>query len=181
MTGEELYSNVVRDEHVSKEAEEEPKSSSFLEAVAGGILKGALEGLFRPEWAHIEELNRHFVATLRMHAEQRMVGFFQDKDIPELKEGIQLVQEEDWKGAIAKFQAAAETHPTSKALHKAYFNLGVAFEYNHDFEKALASLRLAEELAPKERFSEEIGYCQQFARFYRWQHRHTDSAPGESW
>ncbi len=60
-------------------------------------------------------------------------------------------------------------------LHKAYFNLGVAFEYNHDFEKALTSLRLADELAPQEGYAAEIDHCKWFARQYSWQQRYVDN------
>ena len=176
VTGEELYANVVRDEHVSKEEEKEEKNSSFLGAVVGGILQGALEELFRYEFAHLEQLSRHFVETLQLHQEQRFIGVFQDKDIPELKEGVEFVRKGDWAAAILKFQAGAESHPNSEALHKAYFNLGVAFEYNHEFDKALTSLRLADELAPQEGYAAEIDHCQRFARLYRWQQRYAGSS-----
>jgi tetratricopeptide (TPR) repeat protein len=104
------------------------------------------------------------------------MGLFEEKDIPELKEGVEFARKGHWAAAIARFQAGAESHPKSEALHKAYFNLGVAFEYNHDFDKALTSLRLADELAPQEGYAAEIDHCRWFARQYRWQQRYAGSS-----
>jgi outer membrane protein assembly factor BamD (BamD/ComL family) len=81
-----------------------------------------------------------------------------------------------WAAAIAQFQAGAERHPKSEVLHKAYFNLGVAVEYNHDFDEALTSPRLANELGPQEGYAAEIDHCQWFARQYRWQQRYAGSS-----
>lgn len=169
VTGEELDANVVRQDNVAKE---EDRDASFLDAVVGDLLKGMVEDLVGVESAHRKGLIRSFVATLRLHPEKRSIGLFQDKDIPELKEGVEFARKGNWEAAIVKFQAGAESHPKSEVLHKAYFNLGVAFEYNHEFEKARTSLRLADELGPYEGYAAEIDYCQWFARQYRWQQRY---------
>ncbi len=169
VTGEELDASVVRQENVSKE---EDKDASFLDAVVEGLVKGLVEDLAGVESAHRKALIKSFVAALRQHTERRSIGLFQDKEIPELKEGVELAQKGDWVAAIAKFRAGAESHPNCEALHKAYFNLGVAFEYNHDFDKALTSLRLADELGPQEGYAAEIDHCEWFARQYRWQQQY---------
>jgi TolA-binding protein len=168
-TGEEIDANVARYDDVTKE---EDRGESFLGAIIGDAIKGALDNLVGIESGHRESLARIFVASLHLHQEKRGVGLLQDKEIPELEEGIGLVRKEDLPAAIAKFQAGAENHPNSKSLHKAYFNLGVAFEYNHEFDRALTSLRLADELAPQEKYAAEIDYCGWFARLYRWHARH---------
>jgi len=175
VTGEELDANVVRQENVSKE---EDKDASILDAVVGEIVKGVVKDLWGVESDHRKELIGSFVAALRLHPEKRSIGLFQDKDIPELKEGVELVRKGDWPAAIARFQAGAENHPESKVLHKAYFDLGVAFEYNHDFDKALTSFRLADELGPEQGYAAEIDHCQWFARQYRWQQRYAGSSSG---
>jgi tetratricopeptide (TPR) repeat protein len=169
VTGEELDASVASHHNVEKEID---RGESFLEEVVGGILKGAADDLLGVESRHREELIRIFVASLYLHPVRRVVGLLEDKDIPELKEGIDLVRKRDWPAAIAKFQAGAEGHPNSPSLHKAYFNLGVAFEYSHEFERALTSLRLADELAPQEKYAAEIDHCEWFARQYRWQQRY---------
>lgn len=168
-TGEELDANVARYDDVTKE---EDRGESFLGAIIGDAIKGALENLVGIESGYRERLARIFATSLHLHQEKRIVGLLQDKDIPELEEGIEFVRKGNWTAAIAKFQAGAENHPNSQVLHKAYFNLGVAFEYNHEFDKALKSLRLADELAPREQYAAEIDYCQWFARQYRWQKRY---------
>jgi len=176
-TGEELDANMVRQDNVEKE---EDKDSDFLNEVVGGIVKGLVEDLWGVESTHRKVLIKSFVATLRLHPEKRSIGLFHDKDIPELKEGVEFVRKGDWTAAVAKFQAGAESNPTSEALHKAYFNLGVAFEYSHDFDKALTSFRLADELGPEPGYAAEIDHCQWFARQYRWQQRYASSSSGVS-
>jgi tetratricopeptide (TPR) repeat protein len=172
VTGEELEASVIHHEHVGAKEED----TGFLDAVIGNAVTGLFEGIVGVEAAHRKELIRTFVSTLRLHPEKRLLGLPDDKDIPELKEGVEFARREDWAAAIAKFQAGAETHPKSEALHKAYFNLGVAFEYNHDFEKALTSLRLAAELAPQGGYESEIDHCTWFARQYRWQQRYAGTS-----
>ncbi len=172
-TGEEIDASVASFDDVEKA---EDKTVSFLDEIIddaiGGVVDRAVGNLVRIESGHREALARIFVESLHLHQEKRRVGLLQDKDIPELEEGIQFVRNGDWPEAIAKFQAGAEGHPGSKSLHKAYFNLGVAYEYNHEFEKALTSLRLADELFPQENYAAEIDFCQWFARQYEWQKRH---------
>ncbi len=176
-TGEEVYASVARYDQVDSQ-EEEGRSflGSILDAVIGDPIEGALDNavgnLIGLESGHREAVARNFAASLRLHQERRSVELFWDKDIPELKEGVEFLRNGNWIAAIAKFQAGAENHPDSKSLHKAYFNLGVAFEYNHEFDRALASLRLAEEQAPQEQYSAEIDFCEWFARHYRWQARY---------
>ena len=171
VTGEELEANVMRQENAG--AREEDKG--FLDTVLGDAVKGLVEDLVGVESAHRKALIRDFVATLRLHPEKRMMGLFEEKEIPELKEGVELARKGEWRGAIARFQAGAESHPRSDALHKAYFNLGVAFEYDHEFDKALTSLRLADQLAPHEGYASEIEHCKWFARQYRWQQKYVGS------
>jgi TolA-binding protein len=168
-TGEELDANVARYEDVKKELD---RGESFLEAIIGNAVQGAFDNLVGIESGNREALARMFVTSLHLHRERRGVGLLQDKEIPELEEGIGLVRNGDLSAAIVKFQAGAENHPNSKSLHKAYFNLGVAFEYNREFDRALVSLRLADELAPQENYAPEIDYCQWFARQHRWQARY---------
>lgn len=169
MTGEELDANVARYDDVTKERD---TGESFLGAIIGDAITGAVQNLIGIESGHRESLARIFATSLHLHQEKRFIALLKDKDIPELEEGIEYVRKGNWTAAIAKFQAGAENHPNSQVLHKAYFNLGVVFEYNHEFDKALTSLRLADELAPREEYAAEIDYCEWFARQYRWQERY---------
>jgi tetratricopeptide (TPR) repeat protein len=172
VTGEELDANVISQDYAGVKEEDR----GFLDTILGDAVTGLIEDLVGVESGHRKALIRNFVVTLRLHPEKRTMGLFEEEDIPELKEGIKFARKGDWAGAIARFQAGAERHPKSEALHKAYFNLGVAFEYNHDFDKALTSLRLADELAPQEGYAAEIDHCKWFARQYRWQQRYAGSS-----
>jgi tetratricopeptide (TPR) repeat protein len=174
VTGEELDANVMRQDN----AGQKEVDKGILSAVVGDAVKGLVEDLVGVESVHRKLLIRDFVATLRLHPEKRVMGLFEEKDIPELKEGVEFARKGNWAAAIERFQAGAESHPNSPLLHKAYFNLGVAFEYNHDFDKALTSLRLADDLAPDQGYAAEIGHCQWFARQYRWQQRYAGSPSG---
>jgi len=174
VTGEELDANVIRQDNVGQKEEDK----GFLDTVVGDAVKGLVEDLVGVESVHRKVLIRSFVATLRLHQEKRVMGLSEEKDIPELKEGVEFARKGDWAAAIARFQAGAESHPKSEMLHKAYFNLGVAFEYNHDFDKALTSLQLADELAPQAGYAAEMDHCKWFARQYRWQQRYAGSASG---
>lgn len=172
VTGEELDANVLYQDNVGQKEEDQGIIASFL----GDAAKGLVEGLFGIESAHRKVLINDLVATLRLHPEKRSIGLFEEKEIPELKEGVGFAKKGKWAAAITKFQAGAESHPNSELLHKAYFNLGVAYEYNHDFDKALTSLRLADELAPQQGYGAEIDHCIWFARQYRWQQRYEGSS-----
>jgi TolA-binding protein len=172
VTGEELDANVIHQDNPG----EKEVDQGILAGVVGDAVKGLVEDLVGVESAHRKVLIRDFVATLRLHPEKRVMGLFEEEGIPELKEGVGFARKGNWAAAIASFQAGAERHPKSEMLHKAYFNLGVAFEYDHDFEKALTSLRLADELAPNEGYAAEIDHCKWFARQYRWQQRYAGFA-----
>jgi len=172
VTDEELDANVIRQDNEGEKEEDK----GFLDAVVGDAVRGLIEDMVGVETAHRKALIRDFVAILRLHPEKRVVALFEDDDIPELKEGVKFARKGDWSAAIARFQAGAEGHPRSPALHKAYFNLGVAFEFKRDFDRALASLRLADELAPQEGYAAEYDYCSWFARQYRWQQRYAGSS-----
>jgi hypothetical protein len=168
-TGEELDANVARYSCVNKV---EDRGESFLEALIGDAINNAAEKLLGSESGHREAVAKIFAAALHLRQEKRRVSLFEDEGIPELKEGVEFLRMGHWTAAIAKFQAGAENHPHSQSLHKAYFDLGVAFEYNHEFDRALASLRLAHEIAPQERYADEINHCRWFACQYRWLKRY---------
>ena len=110
-TGEELDANVARYDDVTKE---EDRGESFLGAIIGDAIKGALENLVGIESGYRERLARIFATSLHLHQEKRIVGLLQDKDIPELEEGIEFVRKGNWTAAIAKFQAGAENHPNAR-------------------------------------------------------------------
>jgi len=152
-------------------SKEEDTENSFFGSILNGIVKSVGQDLLGITSSRREKTIKELVASLVAHTQVRRVELYKDGDFPELKEGISCIEVEDFPGAIAKFQAAAEKRPKHENVYKAYFNLGIAYEYDFQFEKALVSLRVAHQLNPQERFLREMTHCEFFARRYDWQYR----------
>ena len=157
--------------HYVSVSKQEKHETSFLGSIVGAIVKSVGEGLLGIKSHRREQTIKDLVASLVAHSAVRRVELFKDGDLPELEEGIALVAKENFPDAIARFQTATEKHERHKNVYKAYFNLGIAFEYNEQFEKALASLNYAQQLHPSELFKQEIAFCEFFERRYEWQWR----------
>ena len=83
----------------------------------------------------------HFVHAIVPHKEYLDATFFTEGDLPQLETGIGYARRGDWKKAQDTFNeaiGAAERNPkiNSKVLGKAYWNLGLAYEYNGEYDKA---------------------------------------------
>jgi tetratricopeptide (TPR) repeat protein len=171
-TLEELERGTVDYVSVSKQEKHE---TSFLGSIFGGIIKSVGEGLLGIKSHRREQTIKDLVASLVAHTGVRRVQLFKDGDLPELEEGIALVAGENFPDAIARFQAAVEKHERHKDAYKAYFDLGIAYEYDYQFEKALASLHYAQQLHPSAMFEQEIAFCDFFSRRCDWQSRFMQS------
>jgi tetratricopeptide (TPR) repeat protein len=71
-----------------------------------------------------------------------------DGDIPELKIGIEYAQAGQMDEAVKKFEEAvqnAKTNPKLKAsdVARAYWDLGLAYEYSDQFDKAIDAFKSA--------------------------------------
>jgi tetratricopeptide (TPR) repeat protein len=167
-TVQEMDQGTVQYISVSKQ---EKKETSFLGSIFGGIVKTIGENLLGIKSHRRGQTINDLVASLMAHTSIRRISFYEDDDLPELEEGAHLIAKGNYAGAISKFQMATEKYPSSESVYKAYYNLGVVFEYDYQFEKALVSLRIADELHPAENFKQEMAYCEFFARRYDWQYR----------
>lgn len=81
-------------------------------------------------------------------SETKMVPFAKDKQIPQLEEGIRHAEVGELGEAVKIFQAAAaaaEENPKIKAagIAKAYWNLGLTYEYSDRYDEAIAALKKA--------------------------------------
>ena len=81
-------------------------------------------------------------------SEVRMVPFAKDRLIPELEEGIRRASIGEMAEAAKIFQgaaAAAEVNPKIKpaVIAKAYWNLGLTYEYSDLYDDAIAALKKA--------------------------------------
>jgi len=89
------------------------------------------------------------------------VPFVKDGAIPELERGINQAKIGDLEEAIRIFSDAAKTaesNSTVKAssIAKAYWDLGLSYEYSFECDKAIDALKKAFALDPKDEYSKEI-------------------------
>jgi len=82
-----------------------------------------------------------FSKTLTPWTETVMVAYTKDSDLPQLEQGAKLVELGRYEQAIETFQAAIKTAERNmlkpKIVAKGYWNLGLAYEYSWQFDKAL--------------------------------------------
>src|SRR6266849_4789650 len=93
-----------------------------------------------------------FMRAIVPHQEYVTASFQKDSDIPQLEGGIGWAERGDWKKAQATFSQAiadGQKNPKIKSeqLAKAYWNLGLAYEYAGDYDGATATVQKAYELS----------------------------------
>jgi len=95
---------------------------------------------------------RQFLHAIVPHKDYIDAAFYTDGDLPQLETGIGYAQRGDWKKAQDVFNdaiGAAERNPKikSKTLGKAYWNLGLSYEYAGDYAKATSMIDKAYQLS----------------------------------
>ena len=103
------------------------------------------EGLERAARAAVVE---RFMKAIVPHQEYLNASFSKDSDIPQLEGGIGWAERGEWKKAQDTFNSAAQDSERnlklkSAQIAKAYWNLGLAYEYAGDYEKARAMIDIA--------------------------------------
>lgn len=82
-----------------------------------------------------------FMKTVTPWTETVMVAFKKDSDLPQLETGIKLAKMGKYFDAVKVFQEAVKTSETNmlkpKVIAKAYWDLGLAYEYSWQFDKAM--------------------------------------------
>jgi tetratricopeptide (TPR) repeat protein len=92
-----------------------------------------------------------FMRAIVPHQEYVTANFQKDSDIPQLEGGIGWAERGEWKKAQETFTQAiadGQKNPKIKSdqLAKAYWNLGLAYEYAGDYDSATATVQKAYEL-----------------------------------
>jgi tetratricopeptide (TPR) repeat protein len=113
----------------------------------------------RPDPIDVDGLERsarrgvldRFMRAIVPHQEYITANFQKDSDIPQLEGGIGWAERGDWKKAQATFSEAiadGQKNPKIKSdqLAKAYWNLGLAYEYAGDYDSASTTVQKAYEL-----------------------------------
>ena len=93
-----------------------------------------------------------FMKAIVPHQEYMYANFQKESDIPQLEGGIGWAERGDWKKAQSAFNdavQAAEKNVKLKAgqVAKCYWNLGLAYEYAGDYDKAEAMVNKAYSLS----------------------------------
>ena len=93
-----------------------------------------------------------FMKAIVPHQEFMYANFQKDSDIPQLEGGIGWAERGDWKKAQSTFNDAAQTAEKNVKLKagqiaKCYWNLGLAYEYAGDYDKAEAMVNKAYSLS----------------------------------
>lgn len=102
-----------------------------------------------------------FMKAIAPHKEYVAARFEKDGDIPQLEGGIGWAQRGEWQKAQDAFQAAiqaAENNPKIKSdtLAKGYWDLGLAYEYAGDYDKAVKMIEKAQGLSGNNDYLNEI-------------------------
>jgi len=102
-----------------------------------------------------------FMKAIVPHQEFMYANFQKDSDIPQLEGGIGWAERGDWKKAQSTFNdavQAAEKNVKLKAgqVAKCYWNLGLAYEYAGDYDKAEAMVNKAYSLSNEKDMLGEI-------------------------
>lgn len=102
-----------------------------------------------------------FIKAISAWTETVRVPFIKDGKIPELEKGINLAEIGEMDEAIRTFAAAAraaENNPgiKLKSIAKAYWDLGLAYEYTWEFDKAIGAFKKAYSMHPEKSYIQEI-------------------------
>ena len=110
---------------------------------------------------------QQFVRRISPYWEHVNVRLLTDSELPELESGISFAKIREWDKAIEVFKSAGEKYVGHESRHKAFYNLGVAYEYSTRFEEAVAALQRAHELDPDDDYLAEIESCRRREREYK--------------
>ena len=102
-----------------------------------------------------------FMKAIVPHQEYMFANFQKDSDIPQLEGGIGWAERGDWKKAQSTFNDAAQAAEKNVKLKagqiaKCYWNLGLAYEYAGDYDKAEAMVSKAYSLGNDREMLAEI-------------------------
>lgn len=101
-----------------------------------------------------------FMKSIAPYTVYESVKLLTDKKLPDLQAGINMAKIGDWDKAVEIFQKATNDFPEMSITH---YNLGVAYEYTWNFDKAEIELKKAYELEAKKQYMDELTRCRRLA------------------
>lgn len=173
LSGEFVIDGYLEESGTELEKDEE---LSFLQSIIWESLKGFFEDLFGIDYYKTlrKKIVRRFIDELSPRESQVEVILFQDDDMPELDHGIGFARVHKWKEAAEVFKAAIDKYPTAENLDKAYYNLGVAYEYDFQFKLAEECFEKAIMMEDDDVYHEELQECRRFAQQHGWRQRYLE-------
>ena len=167
--GEMLDAGVVT--HSDVYTEENP-NTSFFGSLVNSVVKSTAEALVGIESARRKGTIKSFIDRLVVHREYRFIELIRDGELPGLNDAVAVAMKGNWEGAVKKLQEVTENDSNHVSLHKVYYDLGIAYECSGLFERALVSLRVAQELSPLQKYQDELEWCEQRVMLIEWQERY---------
>ena len=102
-----------------------------------------------------------FMKAIAPYTETVNANFVKDGDLPSMEQGINQAKLGDWANAVETFKAAVDSgakNPkiSQSTLAKAWWNLGLAYEYSGQFDEGLKAIKKAYELVPDDDYLHEV-------------------------
>jgi tetratricopeptide (TPR) repeat protein len=105
-----------------------------------------------------------FMKVIAPYQDTASVRFAKQKKIPQIEQGIGQVRVGDWAGSIQTFEAAYAAYPNDPRV---IYNLGLAYEYTFQFDRADEMFKKAYSLDTKNStYGNEIENCRRLRAEY---------------
>ncbi len=99
---------------------------------------------------------RDFMKKIAPYTEYVSVDFETDDAMPELERGYNMAKVGNWDRAVELFQQATTRYRSNPAVHKAWYDLGMAYLYTDRFDRARKALLKAYELKPDGKYERAL-------------------------
>lgn len=111
-----------------------------------------------------DEVVRQFMKAISAHDVHFDVTLYKNSKLPDNEAGVGMFLAKDYAQAAKHFEAAlesAKTLPkmTPDKVSKVWHNLGLAYEFGHNYDKALDSYKQAIALKPTPTYQQSVARC----------------------
>lgn len=114
------------------------------------------------------KLADRFIGEISPHEMTVEVILFEDSDMPELETGISHARAGRWRDALGIFLDAKDKYANHANVHKACYDAGVAYEYNHQYSYAAEFIDRAFQLHPQMEYRDELYRCRRYEQEWKW-------------
>jgi hypothetical protein len=104
------------------------------------------------------DITGQFIRMISPYPVTDRIKMAKDKSIPEVQMGARLIVAGNWAEAIRTLEGARAKYPEDPEV---LFNLGVAYQYNFEFDKAIPTLEKAYSIKGKKMYLRQLESCKQ--------------------